>query len=372
MHEFSPPPKTYSGRGSVDTLSAVGDRRSVERPVVVTDEGVAAAGIAATVADTLPGDPPVVDAVTPNPAFETVEHIAEALAEYEADLVVGVGGGSVMDAAKAACALPAFGDDLTELRAADPTQPRSREGRPLVLVPTTAGTGTETGHWAVLSDHEADEKVSVGHPVLRADATVLDPALTDDCPSYVTASSGFDVLTHAVESLVATGASPLTTPYSRRAFALAERALPRAVRGDDPAARDDMLHASYLAGLAMNNAGLGAVHGLSHAIGGVYDTPHGHTNAKLLPAVVRRSARDPAARSAFATLAPEAREPGAALASHLEALRSQVGLDDPLPNAPERWEWDAVVERAAGNVNTETSPVSFSKEELRDVCLENL
>jgi len=239
-----------------------------------------------------------------------------------------------------------------------------------VLVPTTAGTGTETGHWAVISDHDTARKLSVGHPVLRADAAVLDAELTESLSPYLTAATGFDVLTHAIEALTATGSSPLTRPLARHAFRLADCHLLRAVGdGTDGEARRRMLEASYLAGLAMNNAGLGAVHGISHAIGGCYDTPHGHTNALLLPHVVRTNAsRSNAAAAGYATLLGTHDDPGERLARRMVALLERTELDGELPGAPARWDWDAVVDRALDNVNTQTNPAPLSRADIVTLC----
>lgn len=372
MAPFSPPPPTYRGPGKVAELPSIPAVRRSENPVVVTDEGVRAAGVADAVASRL-GAPTLYDDVTPNPDVETVRDVARELSD--ADLVVGVGGGSVMDAAKAGRALDAV-ESFETLFDASPTDvlgaPESAV--PLVLVPTTAGTGTETGHWAVVSDHERGVKRSVGNPLLGADAAVLDPELTLSVPAYVTAATGFDVLTHAVESLTATAATPLTRPYGREAYHLAASTLERAVdRGEDAHARARMLDASFLAGLSMNNAGLGAVHAVSHAVGGLYDTPHGHTNALLLPAIVRENAaRSSEARSTYARLVGEDDDPGEELAVRLETLRDAVGLDRSLPQAPDAWDWDAVAERALSNVNMETNPAVLDRETVLNVCRDAL
>jgi alcohol dehydrogenase class IV len=368
MAPFSPPPPTYRGPGSVAELPSIPAVRRSENPVVVTDEGVRAAGVTDAVASHL-ASPTLYDDVTPNPDVETVRDVARELSG--ADLVVGVGGGSVMDAAKAGRALDAVRSFETLLEAS-PTDAlgNPEETIPLLLVPTTAGTGTETGHWAVVSDHDRGLKRSVGNPLLGPDAAVLDPELTLSVPAYVTAATGFDVLTHAVESLTATGATPLTRPYGREAYHLAVSTLERTVNnGEDVRARARMLDASFLAGLSMNNAGLGAVHAISHAVGGLYDTPHGHTNALLLPAIVRENARrSPEARNVYARLVGEDDDPGEELAARLETLCDAVELDRSLPKAPDTWDWDAVAERALSNVNVETNPAPMDRETVIEVC----
>lgn len=378
MQQFHPPPETIHGPDSVTELDSIVEDRGWQRPLLVTDEGVRDAGVADRVAAELPGDPEIFDDVTPNPTLETVRQV-ETVAS-QADVVIAVGGGSVMDAAKAATALPAF--EVDDDASSDGTPfdrlldwpvaeraPNPSAAIPLVLVPTTAGTGSETGHWAVISDHDRAEKRSVGHPAVGGDLVVLDPALTTSLPPYVTAASGFDVIAHSVEAMVATGDSPLTRPYARAGYRLAVERLPVAVRdGEDIEARADLLQASYLAGLAMNNAGLGAVHAISHAIGGHHDTPHGHTNALLLPEVIRRNAAD--SRAAFATYADltgDFEAPGETLAAQLDTLRESVGLGTDLPGLPADPDWEAIADLAVANINMETNPVELSREAVIEV-----
>ena len=139
--------------------------------------------------------------------------------------------------------------------------------------------------------------------------------------------------------------------------------------GDDLAARTRLLEASYLAGVAMNNAGLGAVHAISHAIGGRYDLPHGHTNALLLPAVVRRNGeRSPRARERYASLVESTAPAHEVLADRLRRLRIDVGLDDCPPGTPDDWAWESVAASAVANVNVETNPVEYAESDVVDLC----
>lgn len=375
MAWFHPPPPTVWGPGSVTELGTALDRRGHRSALLVSDSGVVDAGIVGEVSAVLPMDPGTFDQVEPNPSRATVDDIADAYAGE--DVVIAVGGGSVMDAAKAATALPAVEapgprHPLDALRHASVHDPVPDPGAkvPLVMVPTTAGTGSETGHWAVISDHDRAEKLSVGHQVMAADLVVLDPELTATLPPALTASSGFDVIAHALEALVSEGRTPLTQPAATAAYRGAVTELPTAVDdGGAIDARTTMLAASYLAGMAMNNAGLGAVHGISHAIGGLYDTPHGHTNALLLPPVVRRNAAgSEAARAQYAGLLEDHGEPGGTLADELAGLRRAVGLDEDLPGLPPAPDWDRVAERAVANVNIETNPVAFSEADVIEIC----
>ena len=370
MNTFVPPPRTVFGSGSRARIAdVVGDARAVH---VVSDEGVLEAGVVEQVTSHLAVEPTVHADVSPNPDRETVLSLADRLAD--ADLVIGIGGGSVMDATKAACSIPTFPERaVSDLEITPETPVADASARvPFVLVPTTAGTGTETGHWAVISDHDRREKRSLGHPSMLANAAVLDPELTASLPPYLTAITGIDVLTHALESLTADGAAELTKPYSRRAYELVTDALVTAATESEDetlAAREQLLSASYLAGVAMNNAGLGAVHAISHAIGGRHDLPHGRINAVLLPAVVRHNGeRSPRARAEYASLVGTDRLPHDALADRIEQLLGSLDLEHAPPGFPPELECDDVAASAVENINMSTDPVDYTADDVIEVC----
>lgn len=362
--EFVPPPRTITGPGARRTLSDLVDENAEIH--VVTDEGVRDAGIVDAVIDHLPTEPVVHANITANPSRSTVDALVEDL--VSANLVLGIGGGSPMDATKAGCVLPAVTDrfDLSpESKLEEP------DGTiPFILVPTTAGTGTETGYWAVITDHDRQEKLSLGHPAMMAEATIIDPELTTTLPPGVTAATGFDVITHAIESAVARGRTNMTLPYSTHAYELAIGSLKDAINnGENVTVRMRMLEASYLAGVAMNNAGLGMVHAISHAVGGVYDLPHGHLNALFLPAVIRRNGeRSMTVSDRYGTMSSDERGDYRELANRVAELRRQVGLDGLPDDAPETWAWDEIAKRAITNVNAETNPVTYDAAEVVDLC----
>jgi alcohol dehydrogenase class IV len=365
VFRFTPPPETYYNPPESAPLSVVDAVPQDASVVVVTDSGVRNAGVVDRVTAGVEVQT-VYDDVQSNPTLETAADAAGALAG--ADVTVAVGGGSVMDTAKAACASPAFGS-MAAVRATPATEAPSAPDAaiPLICVPTTAGTGTETGHWAVLSDHEAGEKVSVGHPALKPTAAVLDPRLTESLPPELTAMTGFDVIAHAVEAFVSTDASPLTDPYAVSAFETGLEALPNAIEGDERA-RERMLTASYKAGVAMNNAGLGAVHAISHAVGGRYDIPHGLTNAVLLPAVIDvNQQRSDRARRRYDSLCERASVSGDSLSMHLEELLVRSPLTTTaLPNL--KAVDDDLVSWTLDNVNMVTNPAVLGRTEVRDIC----
>ncbi|GMV97194.1 MAG: alcohol dehydrogenase [Phycisphaerae bacterium] len=218
----------------------------------------------------------------------TVRMIAEGVKRARAGgrgLVIGIGGGSAIDAAKAIAAMAANeGELLDYLEVIGKGRALSRPPLPCVAIPTTAGTGAEVTRNAVLGSPAHRVKVSLRHPLMLPKLAVVDPDLTDGLPPSLTAFTGLDALTQLIEPFVSVKATPLTDALCREGIERAARALPRVYRdGGDAAAREEMCLASLLGGLALANAGLGAVHGLAGPIGGMFPAPHGAVCAALLP-----------------------------------------------------------------------------------------
>jgi alcohol dehydrogenase class IV len=220
--------------------------------------------------------------------------LAAVLAAEEAcELVIGFGGGSAIDTGKAAAALLANpGDVYDYLEVIGRGQAITNVPAPYIAIPTTAGTGAEVTRNAVLSAPEQKVKVSMRSPLMLPRLALVDPELTSSLPPSVTASTGLDAITQLIEPYVSTRANPLTDALCREGLRRAAWALPQAYRqGDDLAARSDMSLASLFGGLALANAGLGAVHGFAAPLGGFVDAPHGAICAILLPAVMEANLR---------------------------------------------------------------------------------
>jgi alcohol dehydrogenase class IV len=216
------------------------------------------------------------------------------------DLVIGFGGGSAIDAAKAIAALLGNGGDpLDYVEIVGRKQPLVRRPMPWIAIPTTAGTGAEVTRNAVLTAPEHKLKVSLRSPLLPAQAAIVDPDLLASLPPEVIAAGGVDAFTQLVEPFVSVRANPLTDALCREGLGRSARSLRRAYGGDfDAAAREDLALASLFGGLALSNAGLGAVHGFAAAIGGAFDAPHGAVCAALLATTMEVNWR------ALATRAP--------------------------------------------------------------------
>jgi alcohol dehydrogenase class IV len=226
--------------------------------------------------------------VTGEPTLETVVSGVRLAREEACDVVVGLGGGSVIDAAKAIAALVAnHGNLLDYLEVVGKGQPLTQPPAPYIAIPTTAGTGAEVTRNAVLTSPEHRVKVSLRSPLMLPRLAVVDPEVTCSLPPHLTAGTGLDALTQLVEPYVCNSPNPVTDALCREGMRRAARALRRAFsEGSDAQARQDMALASLFGGLALANARLGAVHGLAGALGGMFPAPHGMICARLLPLVM--------------------------------------------------------------------------------------
>src|SRR5688572_10010670 len=226
--------------------------------------------------------------ISGEPTLQTITNGAEHARAERCDVVIGFGGGSALDAAKAIAALCTNpGDIFDYLEVVGKAQPLTKSPLPVIAIPTTAGTGAEVTRNAVLRSPEHKMKVSLRSPLILPRLAIVDPELTYDLPAALTASTGMDALTQLIEPFVSNRANPMTDALCREGLARATRSLRRVF--DDPhdkTAREDMALASLFGGLALANAGLGAVHGFAAAIGGMFDAPHGAVCAALPPEVI--------------------------------------------------------------------------------------
>jgi alcohol dehydrogenase class IV len=226
--------------------------------------------------------------VAGEPTLDTIREAVRVGREYETQVVAGFGGGSALDSAKAAAALiPNEGDPLDYLEVIGKGRQLAIPALPVIAIPTTAGTGSEATRNAVISAPEQRVKVSLRHISMLPRLALVDPELTYSLPPAVTASTGMDALTQLIEPFTSARANPLTDALCREAIPLAGRSLRKAYEdGSDRDARREMARASLSGGLALANAGLGAVHGFAGVIGGMFDAPHGAICARLLPLVM--------------------------------------------------------------------------------------
>ncbi|WP_207101870.1 iron-containing alcohol dehydrogenase [Paracoccus shandongensis] len=298
-----------------------------------------------------------------------------------AQVVVALGGGAAIDAGKAIAALiPATRPMLDHLEVVGRGLPLDHPPLPFVAIPTTAGTGAEVTRNAVIGVPQHRRKVSLRDARMLPRLAIVDPALTDGCPRAVTLASGLDAITQVIEPYVCTRANPLTDALCRDAIPRGLAAIRRLMERDDPGARDDMALVSLCGGLALANAGLGAVHGLAGPLGGLTGAPHGAICGALLPPVLganRRTATDP---GTIRRLDQVARWIGAAFdtphASMAEAARAlsdwshRAGLPalSALGIGPEAQA--AAAEAAATSSSMKSNPAALSPNDLRRIMEE--
>jgi len=321
----------------------------------------------------------------------TIDHeptVDDARAAVEAaagcDVILGLGGGSVIDLAKAAGALATATDPLDHLEVVGRGRPLPREALPVVAVPTTAGTGSEVTANAVLASPEDGVKVSIRGPSLLPRSAIVDPLLTLGCPPAVTASSGMDAFTQCLEPFVSPMASPLTDGFARTGLAAAGRSLRTAYTdGSAIEARADMALCSLLGGLALANAKLGVVHGIAGVVGGLTGGPHGAICAALLPSVVTVTAaalrdRDPrsAALQRYARAASlvtgEASSRVDDLVAWIRETSQHLSIRGLSAYGLAEDAVDGVVTAAARASSTKGHPIELTPTEMRRVLLSSL
>jgi len=320
-HSFFPRTEIVFGPGLLDRLHAFDG----QRVGIVTDAFMASSGALDRVREHLDGsDVMVFDEAVPEPPLETVSAGARMFGNFKPDVLIALGGGSPIDAAKAILAIVRGLDTSHQIK--------------LVAIPTTSGTGSEVTAYAVLSDPANGRKFPLVSDDLVPDVALLDPELVRSAPAKVTADTGMDVITHAIEAVVSSGANNFSDACAEKALELAFAFLPRAYEnGDDMEARDAMHQASCLAGIAFTNAGLGVNHGLAHALGGRLHLVHGRLNALMMPTVIAWNAELPETALRYARIArrigldvPSPRAGVRALTREIQSLNARFGIPSTL------------------------------------------
>ena len=281
-------PLSFTGWGSLEQLIPEIERFSPNKILLVTDPMLEKIGLSDRVANPVRDagyDVSLYTGVVPEPPLETGEELAAFTRENGFDLVIGVGGGSALDLAKLAAIMATHEGPVADYLNLTGTRKIEHQALPLVLIPTTSGTGSEVTSIAVLSLESSKDVIT--HDNMLASVAIVDPQLTVSVPPKVTAATGIDALTHAVEAYISINASPTTDGLALHAIRLISKSLRTAVKdGDNKQARTDMSQGSYLAGLAFFNAGVAGVHALAYPLGGQFHIPHGDSNAVLLPYVM--------------------------------------------------------------------------------------
>jgi choline dehydrogenase len=294
------PTRMVHGPGAIDRLGWIVEELGVRRPLLVTDGGVVAAGLAERALESLTGAA-VFEGVRPNPDVELVGQTSEIFREEGCDGLVALGGGSSMDTAKGVGVEIANGGSIADYEYGN--APITRRVPPLVTVPTTAGTGSEVTLWAVITDHGRKIKFNVGGTALiGAHVALIDPALTIGLPTAITAATGMDALSHGIECYTCDSHQPFTDSFALTAIEYAARWLRTACEdGANVEARTFMAHGATFGGMAYGTESAGAAHAMSQSAGGVHDCPHGALTARVLGPVCEYNA--PAAPERYARIA---------------------------------------------------------------------
>lgn len=283
--------RSYHGYGALDGIGEVVRDRGFKKAVVFSDEFLKSSGVLNKVTDMLDGigmGYALFTAIDPNPSIENVLNGLKAIESAEADVIIAVGGGSVMDCAKASGIIrtnPEFRDVRSLEGVADTKNPTT----PIIAVATTAGTASEVTINYVITDVENKKKLVCVDPHDLPIAAIVDPAMMETMPAGLTAATGMDALTHAIEGYITKGAWEMTDMFHLESIRWIAEYLPLAAKNDKKG-REMMALAQYVAGMGFSNVGLGIVHSMAHPLGAVYNTPHGVANAILLPTVMEYNA----------------------------------------------------------------------------------
>ncbi|MCQ9325916.1 iron-containing alcohol dehydrogenase [Neisseria dentiae] len=367
--QFFMPVQNIIGAGALaqamDAIAALG----LKKALIVTDGGLSKMGVADQIGGLLKEkgiDYAVFDQVQPNPTVSNVNAGLAKLKESSADCVISLGGGSSHDAAKAIAIVAANGGKIEDYEGLDKSK---KPQIPLVAINTTAGTASEMTRFTIITDETRHVKMAIVDKHVTPLLSVNEPALMEGMPAPLTAATGMDALTHAVEAYVSTAASPITDAVAVKAIELIARYLPTAV--SDPKnkeAREQMAYAQFMAGMAFNNASLGYVHAMAHQLGGFYDLPHGVCNALLLPHVERFNQQAAKARLDEIGTILGKNNPDLAGLDVIDAITKLariVGIPKSLKELGVKEEdFDVLAENSLKDVCGFTNPIQANKEQI--------
>ena len=373
IHRFILNEVSYFGPGSREVLPQEISRLGLKKAFVATDKDLIKFGVADKVLDVLrkaniPFE--IFSEIKPNPTVTNVKAGVKAFAESGADFILAIGGGSSIDTAKAIGIItnnPEF-SDVVSLEGVAPTQKKSV---PIIALPTTAGTAAEVTINYVITDEENHKKMVCVDPNDIPAIAIVDAELMYTLPKSLTAATGLDALTHAIEGLITKGAWEMSDMFEIKAIEMIARYLETAVNEPSNAdARNGMAVAQYIAGMAFSNVGLGVVHGMAHPLGAIFDIPHGVANALLLPIVMEYNM--PAAIDKYVDIARamnvyqpgmSKEEAAQAAVDAVKSLSIRVGIPQTLTEIGIKAEdLDRLAEAANADVCTPGNPREVNKE----------
>lgn len=370
-------PETVFGEGAALMAGRYAQNLGARKVLLVTDPGVAAQPWFGAIADSVAAAGLGLELfadIHPNPRDFEAMHGAEVYRASGCDAIVAVGGGSPMDCAKAIGIVCTNGRHVLEFEGVDNV---THPGPPLICVPTTAGSSADVSQFAIISDTTRKVKIAIVSKAMVPDAALIDPALTATMDARLTADTGVDALTHAIEAYVSNAHGPTTDLFALEAVRRIARHLPGAIaRPDDLEERAGMMLGSVYAGLAFSNAILGAVHAMAHSLGGLMDLPHGQCNAILLDHVIDYNFSAEPERYTDIGLALGARVPRdasleerrCAVLEQVRAFKKSVGADATLSELGVREaDLDRLAEFAMNDPCMVTNPKTPAAGEIRAV-----
>ena len=375
-YNFYMPMLSFLGENSLkDSITEV-KKRKFKKALVVTDEMLVKAKLTDLLTDELRLNGikyHIYDKTKPNPTISNVNDGIQIFKKENCDFIISFGGGSPHDCAKGIALIIANGGEVKDYEGVD----RSEKPQvPLVAINTTAGTASEITRFSIITDETRHIKMAIVDKNVTPLIAVDDPKLMAGMPKSLTAATGMDALTHAIEAYVSTGANPVTDACAEKAIVLIRDNLKKAVdNGQDLEARNNMAFAEYLAGMAFNNASLGYVHAMAHQLGGFYNLPHGVCNALLLPYVQEFNIKAAAprlkeiAKLMGADISRLSDADGAQKAIDLiRKLSKDVGIPESLEELKVKKEdFSILAENALKDVCGFTNPVQATKEEIIEI-----
>ena len=363
------PGRTIAGKGAI-SRAEIG--KYGRKPLIVTGKYTAKSAAAAELLKYAP-DGVVFDGITGEPTVEMINAGVRAYHENSCDYVIGIGGGSALDSAKAVAAMSALGGNIADYMGRE----ISGEFPPMVLIPTTAGTGSEATKFTIITDTDKDIKMLLKGDKLLPDLAVLDYSYTISSPKSVTAATGMDAFTHAIESYTSRKANPITDTFALSAMKRIFANLPTAYNEpENESAREQMLIAAYEAGVCINNASVTLVHGMSRPIGALFHVPHGISNAMLDIKCLGFAAEGAperfaaAAREACASDSPDDKAAAQDFLNELEKLCRTVGIPTLAEYGIDRGKFFAAMDKMADDALASGSPANTIREVTKQDILD--
>lgn len=369
---------SYHGAGAIKEIATEVNGRGFKKAFVCSDPDLIKFGVTKKVTDVLDNaeiDYEIYSEIKPNPTIKNVQTGVKAFKNSGADCIIAIGGGSSMDTAKA-IGIIIKNPDFADVRSLEGVAPTTNKCVPIIAVPTTAGTAAEVTINYVITDTEKNRKMVCVGPKDIPVVAVVDPDMMSSMPKGLTAATGMDALTHAIEGYITAGAWELSDMFHLKAIEIISRSLRGAVE-NTPEGREGMALGQYVAGMGFSNVGLGIVHSMAHPLGALYDTPHGVANAIILPTVMEYNA--PATGEKYRNIAKamgvegvdemtldEARK---AAVDAVKKLSHDVGIPENLKDIVKPEDVDFLAQSAYDDACRPGNPRETSVEEIKELYL---